>query len=213
MKLLPLWNNSCSECEDSMKNNIFYCGIMSAPITSTLCRIIFFLTALYFPSTPAHAQTNLVPDNVEFAVLKALYDSTGGSSWTNKGGWPATGSWPASATAAQMDGWQGVTVTNGDITNLNLNNRNMTGKLPAAIGDLTSLTVLTFSSNRLSAALPATLNQLVNLTSLQCESNRITGLIPNLSALTQLSILNFRNNVERTKFSEVEDSELFSIQL
>jgi hypothetical protein len=46
---------------------------------------IFTLAVLLVPALAhdAWAGTNEVPDDVELAVLKKLYDSLGGSGWTN----------------------------------------------------------------------------------------------------------------------------------
>jgi hypothetical protein len=48
------------------------------------------------------APVDAVPDAVEFAALKAIYDNLGGATWTTKTNWPASGSWPTSATSAQF---------------------------------------------------------------------------------------------------------------
>src|ERR1044072_5512582 len=90
-------------------------------------------------SISATAQSNVVPDATEFQVLKTLFDSLGGASWVNVANWPAANSWPSSATSAQFGTWTGVTVTNGDISSLTLNGKNLTGPLPAAIGALARL--------------------------------------------------------------------------
>src|SRR5690606_20212945 len=36
----------------------------------------------------------IVPDAIEFAALKDLYDNLGGPTWTNKTNWPSPGNWP-----------------------------------------------------------------------------------------------------------------------
>ena len=74
-----------------------------------------------------------------------------------------------------LDTWAGVTVagTPPRVTQLRLNNTALDGQLPAALGDLTKLTVLDFSSsgfylisNQLSGAIPAALGDLTNLETL-----------------------------------------------
>ena len=97
---------------------------------------IFFLLAL---SIVSHAQSNVVNDQQEFNALKALWDRTNGSTWTNNTGWPTAGNWPLSATAAQMAGWYGVTVVNGDVKELKLNSNNLDGTIPIDLGSLSKL--------------------------------------------------------------------------
>src|SRR5688572_21659206 len=105
------------------------------------------IVCLSLAGVAARAQSNLVPDSVEFQALKDLYTSTAGASWNNKTNWPTT--WPATATAAQMDLWFGILVSNGDITEISLYSNNLTGPLPASIGNLTALKSLTLHSNKL----------------------------------------------------------------
>ncbi len=83
------------------------------------------------PGGDPDAQGNVL-DAIEFQALKDIYDSLGGPNWTNKSGWPTQGNWPSSATAADMDGWYGIGVTNGDITSIGLGINNLIGKIPTS---------------------------------------------------------------------------------
>ena len=104
------------------------------------------------------APVNAVPDDVEFAVLKAIYDNLGGANWTTKTNWPVSGSWPTSATSAQFGTWYGVTVTNGDITRIALGNNNLIGTIPFEIGSLQALNTLNLYNNRgISGSIPTTI--------------------------------------------------------
>jgi RHS repeat-associated protein len=136
----------------------------------------------------------LVPDAIEFAALKDLYDSLAGSGWTNKTGWPAAGSWPASATSTEMDAWFGIVVTGGDITEINMSNNNLTGKIPASIGNLTKLKNLFLLTNKLSGRIPSSIGNLTALENLSLYNNMLTGSIPstigNMTALKQLMLFN-----------------------
>src|SRR5689334_149549 len=96
------------------------------PILGCILLAIFMAGAM-----PAKADS--VPDDVEFALLKKFYDSLGGSAWTKKNNWPAAGSWPATATSVQFATWYGITVVNGDITQIVMANNKLTGKLPSTI--------------------------------------------------------------------------------
>lgn len=136
----------------------------------------------------------LVPDAIEFAALKDLYDSLAGSGWTNKSGWPAAGSWPSSATATEMDAWLGIVVTGGDITEINLSSNNLTGKIPASIGNLAKLKNLYLLTNKLSGRIPTTIGSLSSLENLSLYNNQLTGAIPaslgNITTLKQLMLFN-----------------------
>lgn len=143
----------------------------------------------------SQAQTNVVPDDVELAVLKIVYDSLGGPGWTNKTNWPAAGSWPVSATSAQFGTWRGVIVANGDITNLNLESNKLTGKLPRALGKLTRLLGLRMQSNAISGRLPAALGKLVKLEILKLDNNQFNGQMPDSMAfMTSLKSVTLAEN-------------------
>jgi len=133
------------------------------------------------------SDAGLVSDNIELAALKNIYDSLGGATWTNKSLWPLLGAWPASATAAQMDAWYGVVVTNGDITGLSLNNNNLTGQIPKTISRLSKLNTISFQGNLIASAIPGSIGSLPNLTTLYLHSNKLIGAIP--STLNNLTVL------------------------
>ena len=70
-------------------------------------------------------------------------------------------------------GSDGVTVTT-----LNMGERVMMGRLPAAFGNLTGLTMLDFHSNKLSGTLHAEWSGLGKLEYLDLHSNQLTGPLP-----------------------------------
>ncbi len=158
-------------------------------------RYILLLVSILVIATNINAQSNVVPDDIEFAVLKNIYDSLGGSGWTNKTNWPAAGSWPASATSAQFGTWQGVTVANGDITRLTLSSNNLTGQLPKTIGKLTKLTYAYLQSNAITGSIPASFGDLTSIQYLYLHQNQLSGSIPSeFGNLTTLSRLLLNNN-------------------
>ena len=124
------------------------------------------------------AQTNTVPDDVELAVLKKLYDSLGGAGWISKTNWPTPGNWPASATSAEFGTWQGIGVKNGDISTVALNDNNLVGKLPRDIGKLKKLISLYLPSNKITGKIPGAFGKLTNLTSLYLADNELQGSLP-----------------------------------
>ena len=113
------------------------------------------------------------------AVLLAVKDSLAGDVSLN---------WRA---AVPVGLWQGVTIgREGRVAALDLRDRNLTGRLPAELGELSHLQVLRLDGNRLTGAIPPELGNLTRLTMLSLDGNRLTGPIPpalaNLSNLGQL---------------------------
>ena len=125
-----------------------------------------FFTALFllFSCFGLSAQ-NLVPNSVERDVLLSLYTTTNGEDWVESKRWTLSqiNSYPDSAL-------YGVTIENGDISFINLDNAGLSGTLPSELNDLTELVNLSIRGN---------LNSL--------------GVLPNLSPLTKLKTLDFSN--------------------
>ena len=117
-------------------------------------------------------------------ALIALYNSTGGSGWTNNDGWDST---------EPLDTWFGVTTdANGRVTELDLSGNNLRGTVPAQLATLTELTSLDLSGNQLRGAISPELRGLSHLTTLDLSANRFSGAIPpelgDLSPLTSLDL-------------------------
>ena len=102
--------------------------------------------------------------------------------------------------------WEGVTVSGGRVTKLDLRARGLSGTLPPALGDVSMLTVINLRSNDLTGSIPASLNRLSNLTVLNLHSNRLNGEIPDLRR-TVLQELYLTNNV---RWNRDEDGERIS---
>ncbi|KAL1542444.1 receptor-like protein 35 [Salvia divinorum] len=82
-----------------------------------------------------------------------------------------------------------------DFSTIDLSSNSFYGKLPNAIGDLTSLHQLNFSHNALNGSIPKSFGQLKNLESLDLSVNQLAGQIPEeLGGLTFLSKLNLSYN-------------------
>ena len=93
-----------------------------------------------------------------------------------------------------MSDWDGVTMSDGRVTAVNLRDQGLDGTIPAALGRLSALTSLNLRSNAdLSGEIPGALNYLANLTVLNLHSNSHTGEIPDLSG-TALQGLYLSNN-------------------
>lgn len=120
-------------------------------------------------------------------ALEAIYNALGGAGWFNSFGW----------LDLQMPEaeWYGVTVAGGRVTSLDLAFNNLSGQLPAAIGDLDSLKFLNLSGNPIIDPLPVELGNLSALTYLGLGQNynhssiaELPSTIGNLSQLLTLDI-------------------------
>ena len=129
----------------------------------------------------------------ERAALIALYQATNGDAWTNNAGWkvsPDTFSPPGTE-----GGWYGVTVEGDHVVGLYLTGNNLTGSIPAQIGNFPWLWVLELNSNQLSGQIPPELGNLTGLGWFSLSSNQLAGSIPaGLGGLQSLLALGLDNN-------------------
>lgn len=135
-------------------------------------QLVIFCSILFI-SSPVSAQV-VSQDSL---ALVALYDSTNGDNWINNSGWKN----------GPVSGWYGITISENRVTQILLNGNNLTGKLPAAIGDLTACGVFYISGNGVGDTLPAQIGNMLNLSSLSLMDNNFTGKLP--STLGNLSNL------------------------
>ena len=121
------------------------------------------------------------------AVLEALYDATGGPSWTDNSNW---------RTSASLGEWFGVTTDGaGRVTQLALPGNGLGGRVPDALGHLGLLRSLNLAANELTGLIPAGLGSLVNLHWLVLTGNTLTGPIPaELGTLVNLEVLDLGAN-------------------
>ncbi len=120
-------------------------------------------------------------------VLVAFYESTGGANWTNNSNWLSD---------QPLGQWHGVTTNaEGEVIRLELRINNLSGSLPASLGQLDALEVLSLDRNSLSGSLPAELGNLSKLTRLAMNRNQLSGSIPSeLGQLSKLSIIGLARN-------------------
>ena len=117
-------------------------------------------------------------------ALIALYNSTGGGSWTNN--WTLTD---------PINTWYGVVASNGCVSAIRLNNNNLVGSLPAEIGDLINLEYLHLFNNQLTGEIPAEIGNLTELEEFICSDNGLTGSIPKeIGNLTKLVFMSLGSN-------------------
>ena len=133
------------------------------------------------------AVTEPVVASSDREALVALYEAMGGAGWENNSGW---------LSGRPIGEWYGVqTDASGRVTELYLGENGLTGRIPAQLGNLSSLQSLYLNGNRLTGAIPAQLGNLSSLQSLYLNGNRLTGAIPaQLGNLSGLGDLNLANN-------------------
>ncbi len=94
---------------------------------------------------------------------------------------------------ADIATWYGVTVENGDVVALDLSDNNLSGSLPAAVGDLAALEYLNLGSNQITGV-PGQIGRLRQLVSLSIDNNQLTTLPRGFTNLRALEYLNLDNN-------------------
>jgi len=130
--------------------------------------------------------------NREKAGLVALYNTTGGVTWTNK--------WDT-ATDPCMNNWFGIKcrpIGNNqfNVWSLVLQGNNLDGTLPTEIGLLTNLQFFYLSGNNLFGTIPTQITLLDQLVQLGLDKNQLTGgFPPSMATLGGLQILYLQNNL------------------
>ncbi len=118
-------------------------------------------------------------------ILVSLYNTTDGDNWTNNENW----------LNGPISTWFGVTIEDDFVTEIRLKDNNLSGTIPADLGQLTSLQFLDLDTNQLTGPIPVELSQLVNLEYLYLNGNQLTGTIPaELGQLTNLWLLYLSDN-------------------
>lgn len=139
------------------------------------------------PFTSCAAQTEIPA--TECDALIALYNSTGGNS-----AWNFSSNWLQND---QPCSWEGILFCeDGHVTKIEFFSNNLTGSLPAELGNLTYLTDLYLTdNNNLTGPIPAELSNLANLEKLDLDNNKLSGSIPAaLSNMTNLKDLTLSRN-------------------
>ncbi len=140
-----------------------------------------FKTHLYvlFACTILSAAGFAQVSTAERDALVALYNSTGGSTWTNS--WYLTKAFRT---------WHGVTVVVNKVKELNLKMNNLNGTIPDAFFNLPNLTFLHLRGNSLGGAISPHIEKLSKLRFLGLNNNQFTGSLPsemgNLTLLTEM---------------------------
>lgn len=139
------------------------------------------------------AQLNAMEDQQTANALLAFYDALNGGRWDVYEGWGRTD--------VPVEEWQGLQFSYDDDTKkligIYLDDRNLSGDVPAEIANLPELENLSLQGNHITS-LPEELWSLTNLYYLDVARNKLSGPLPaaakNLSELNQLLL--FDNNFE-----------------
>ena len=107
--------------------------------------------------------------------------------------------WPE---AARPEDWEGVTMEDGRVVELDLEEFGLTGAVPAEIGQLTLLTWLELGNNQL-RSVPTEIGQLTALKGLDLRGNLLTSLPAEIGQLTALRGLNLGGNQLRSVPTEI----------
>ena len=131
-----------------------------------------------------------IPD-AERNALISLYNSTDGDNWSDNSGWktPPLHTDGFAMPETKCD-WFGVVCTGATVTTLYLYDNQLSGTIPAELGNLSNLQWLSLEGNQLTGSIPPELENLSNITDILLQSNYLTGSIPsslgNLSTLERL---------------------------
>jgi subtilisin-like proprotein convertase family protein len=155
-------------------------------------------------------------DPVDYAALRALYESTDGENWENNRGWS---DWNFGSEipplASIAEDWYGINLSGNQVISIDwedttASSNGMRGSLPAELGDLSELQRLDLSGvlrSGIIGKIPPELGQLKNLEYLNLYGNSLSGEIPpELGQLENLEFLNLGlNPLEGSIPSELGD--------
>ncbi len=151
---------------------------------TVVAALLLLTAALLFQSPIASGQATPTSLATDKAALQALYDATDGANWDNNTGWDFS--------TDPSDAWHGVTLENGRVGYLLLNNNNLTGTIPTELGSMSKLKALYLGDNDLAGTIPTELGNMSDLLALFLYENSLTGTIPtelgDLSKLTGLRL-------------------------
>ena len=169
--------------DDDDDNGVFDLGSRNSGIRIALDPGNYIVEATTYAGS-ATGDFTLTIIRPELAALHALYNATDGANWINSGNWLSD---------APLSDWHGIkTDDDGRITEIYLIGNNLSGEIPAALGELGHLEGLYLARNDLSGSIPAELGNLSSLRTLMLFDNDLTGTIPyqlgNLGSLEEIHL-------------------------
>jgi len=171
------WYNNSNGVATIIGDSTFV-PILSGDYTVNVTNAIATTTILYGNHLYVVVAPSLSQDSL---ALVDLYNATSGSAWTNNTNW---------LTNAPLSTWDGIVITNGRVTAIDLPNNNLNGTIPTTLGNITNLTNLDLDNNELTAGIPSSLGNLSDLTYLGLNNNLLGGSIPSsLGSLSNLDTL------------------------
>ena len=157
---------------------------------------LLLVGALFLPEQSRPAQATVV--HSEYANLLAFYRDTGGRThwraecrrqWNNERAELRPGESAADYPSSVL------TLSGGQAVAIRLRDCGLTGRIPAALTQLTGLRILDLSDNDLSGTIPAEMENLDKLTILDLSGNKLNGEIPGqLGNIPNLERLRLNNN-------------------
>ena len=107
-------------------------------------------------------------DQMDSLALVALFESTNGYEWFRSDNW----------LVGPVADWYGISVRDGRVRALILEENNLKGQLPDEIADLRALDTLSFYKNELGGNIPESISEMSALLYLDLDDNLFTGSIP-----------------------------------
>lgn len=151
--------------------------------------LLLLLVLIFFTNNlECQSYSNQFNMNIEDSLaLVSFYYSTGGQNWINKDNW---------LTDAPLANWYGISLDEKNrVSEIKLNNNNLTGSIPSEIAHLENLKVLSLTGNKIEGLIPEEIGNLAQLEVLSLRNNKLSGEIPlQIWNLERLKVLNLSNN-------------------
>ena len=116
----------------------------------------------------------------EYNYLVNFFKMASGEKWKTK--------WDVTTNNVHEGGWYGVTVENGKVVEINLEDNNLEGSIYSGIDNLKGLRSLNLSTNKLTGVAPFNFGNLAALELLNLKDNKLTGISKGFSATLNLDI-------------------------
>jgi hypothetical protein len=187
-----VWQDIIGETDSAIaitEINASHEGVYRCVATNTQFSDLTLYTAIKAIKVTVDENYDQIPDTQELQTLTAIYNQLDGNNWTNKT------NWLNGITSADFSNWHGITVENGDVTEINLGGNNLQGEIPPEIQQLGSLRVLKLNSNQLKGEIPVQLARLTNLEELYLNDNQLEGYMDlEFSVMPNIRVMALQNN-------------------